>query len=59
MKTGDLVRHSMYSGEKTPSIVLGFDKSRKMIKILNPDDGDIWFVSINAAKEYEVISESR
>ncbi len=57
MKIGDLVRHSMYSKEKTPSVVLSV--GRIQIRIFDPDDGHIWFVSRNAAKEYEVISESR
>ena len=60
MKVGDLVRHSMYSKEKTPSVVLGLDGCLKMFRIFDPDDGGhIWFVSRDAAKEYEVISESR
>ena len=57
MKVGDLVRHSMYSKEKTPSVVLAV--GIKMIRIFDPDDGHTWFVSMPAAKDYEVISESR
>ena len=55
MKVGDLVRHSMYSKEKAPSMVLSV--GRVQIRIFDPDDGHIWFVSMPAAKEYEVISE--
>ncbi len=60
MQVGDLVRHQMYSELKAPAIVLGYDKKRKMIRIFDPDDGGhIWFVSLNAAKEYEVVSAVR
>ena len=60
MQVGDLVRHQMYSEWKTPAIVLGYDKTRTMFRIFDPDDGGhIWFISLNAAKEYEVVSESR
>ena len=57
MKVGDLVRHSMFSKEKAPSMVLSV--CRTQIRIFDPTDGHIWFVSMPAAKEYEVISESR
>ena len=58
MKVGDLVRHSMYSREKAPSMVLSV--CRTQIRIFDPDHGGrIWFISRNAAKEYEVVSESR
>ena len=60
MQVGDLVRHEMYSKLKAPSIVLGYDKTRSMFKIFDPfDGGHIWFISREAAKEYEVISASR
>ena len=58
MKVGDLIRHQMYSESKAPSIVLGYDKKRKMIRIFNPDDGgQVWFISREAYEDYEVISE--
>ena len=60
MKVGDLVRHQMYSEWKTPAIVLGYDKTGTMIKIFDPfDGGQVWFISRDAAKDYEVVSESR
>ena len=61
MKIGDLVRHSMYSKEKKPAIVLGtyIDGHLKMFRIFDPDDGGhVWFVSRDAAKDYEVVSET-
>ena len=60
MQVGDLVRHQMYSKLKAPAIVLGLDGCLNMFRIFDPDDGGhIWFISREAAKEYEVISESR
>ncbi len=60
MKVGDLVRHQMYSELKVPAIVIGFSPCLKMIRIFDPDDGGkTWDLSAKAAKEYEVISESR
>jgi len=50
----------MYSEWKTPAIVLGYDKTGTMIKIFDPfDGGQVWFISRDAAKDYEVVSASR
>ncbi len=63
MKVGDLVRHSMYSNEVSPAIVLKIRsnldarrRSRRIPQILILDKGDIHW---DRMCDYEVISESR
>ena len=63
MKTGDLVRHSMYSSEVPAAIVLKIRtnlderrRSRRIPQILILDKGGVYWGRIC---DYEVVSESR